>query len=204
MFTLTNRFDDKIEIEDEAYNLDLSFDNVLRILELFNDDEYPPYDRLLYAYEMLVIDGPEINDPETLDKIIYRTYKEALGIDFKDQTPQTERKVMDMYEDASYIYASFLQDYNIDLIEMQGKLHYKKFQALLNGLTEKTKLKEVIGIRTMEIPRSTKHNSKQRESIIKMKRAYRLKGSTDPHLVADKVDTMFDNLATFVTKQKGG
>ncbi len=40
-----------------------------------------------------------------------------------------------------------MQAYNIDLIEEQGKLHWKKFNALLSGLPDGTKFVEVMKIR---------------------------------------------------------
>lgn len=58
-----------------------------------------------------------------------------------------ERAPYDIRYDGDYIYASFLQAYNIDLFDVQGKLHWKKFNALLSGLPEGTKFMEVIKIR---------------------------------------------------------
>ncbi|MGC4441086.1 Gp15 family bacteriophage protein, partial [Streptococcus suis] len=45
--------------------------------------------------------------------------------------------------DGEYIFSSFMQAYRIDLIEEQGKLHWQKFNALLSGLPDGTKLVEV-------------------------------------------------------------
>lgn len=58
-----------------------------------------------------------------------------------------ERAPYDIRYDGDYIYSSFLQAYGIDLFDVQGKLHWKKFNALLSGLPEGTKLMEVIKIR---------------------------------------------------------
>ena len=58
-----------------------------------------------------------------------------------------EKAPYDIRYDGDYIYASFLQAYGIDLFDMQGKLHWRKFNALLSGLPEGTKLMEVIKIR---------------------------------------------------------
>lgn len=58
-----------------------------------------------------------------------------------------EQAPYDIRYDGDYIYASFLQAYGIDLFDVQGKLHWKKFNALLSGLPEGTKLMEVIKIR---------------------------------------------------------
>nr|DAE71390.1 MAG TPA: hypothetical protein [Caudoviricetes sp.] len=62
-----------------------------------------------------------------------------------DDTKQ--RAPYDIRYDGDYIYASFLQAYGIDLFDVQGKLHWKKFNALLSGLPEGTKFMEVIKIR---------------------------------------------------------
>ena len=58
-----------------------------------------------------------------------------------------EKAPYDIRYDGDYIYASFLQAYGIDLFDVQGKLHWKKFNALLSGLPEGTKFMEVIKIR---------------------------------------------------------
>lgn len=62
-----------------------------------------------------------------------------------DDTKQ--RAPYDIRYDGDYIYASFLQAYGIDLFDVQGELHWRKFNALLSGLPEGTKLMEVIKIR---------------------------------------------------------
>ena len=62
-----------------------------------------------------------------------------------DDTKQ--RAPYDIRYDGDYIYSSFLQAYGIDLFDMQGVLHWRKFNALLSGLPEGTKLMEVIKIR---------------------------------------------------------
>lgn len=49
--------------------------------------------------------------------------------------------------DSDYIYAAFLSQYNIDLIEIEY-LHYHKFKALLNGISKPTRLYEIMGYRT--------------------------------------------------------
>lgn len=60
--------------------------------------------------------------------------------------------VLDFEEDGDYIYASFMQEYGIDLIDVQGKLPWRKFLYLFNGLSADTKIKQVMRIREMEVP----------------------------------------------------
>ncbi|MCM1258797.1 MAG: bacteriophage Gp15 family protein [Roseburia sp.] len=48
--------------------------------------------------------------------------------------------------DGDYIYAAFLQQYGIDLIDKE--LHWHKFLALLHGITEDTKLGSIMAYRS--------------------------------------------------------
>ena len=56
---------------------------------------------------------------------------------------------LDYELDSDLIYAAFLGQYGIDLFEV-AELHWHKFLALLNGLNDSTKLREVMGYRCYE------------------------------------------------------
>ncbi|HDU1280237.1 TPA: hypothetical protein REU92_002791, partial [Listeria monocytogenes] len=77
-------------------------------------------------------------------------------------------------QDSDYIFASFLQDYNIDLIEVRGKLHWYKFRALFESLRDDTAIKSIMSIRQAELP-SGKGTEKERDALIKLKNHYKLK-----------------------------
>ena len=81
---------------------------------------------------------------------------------------------MDFEADSDYIYASFKQAYGMDLIRERGKLGWRNFCELLDGLPDKTKLKEVMRIRAMEVPEPTKYNQKERQNIMELKAYYAL------------------------------
>jgi len=65
-----------------------------------------------------------------------------------DESDKSKTDVIDYKGDGDYIYAAFLQQYGIDLIDVK-ELHWHKFKALLRGLT-KTKLNDIINIRLYE------------------------------------------------------
>lgn len=85
-----------------------------------------------------------------------------------------QQKLFDFEEDGEYIYASFMQDYGIDLVDMQGKLPWQRFIALFQGLSDNTKIKEVMRIRGMEIPEPTKTNRKEIQNLMELKTYYAL------------------------------
>lgn len=87
-----------------------------------------------------------------------------------DDTKQ--RAPYDIRFDGDYIYASFLQAYNMDLFDMQGKLHWRKFNALLSGLPEGTKLMEVIKIRKWKPQKGD--STEYKEEMRKLQKDYAL------------------------------
>lgn len=70
--------------------------------------------------------------------------------------------------DADLIYSAFLGQYGIDLIDVEY-LHWHKFLALLAGLSDDTRLREIMGYRCYE-------KSTEKEEIwrAKLKRAWEI------------------------------
>lgn len=87
-----------------------------------------------------------------------------------DDTKQ--RAPYDIRYDGGYIYASFLQAYGIDLFDVQGVLHWKKFNALLSGLPEGTKFMEVIKIRKWKPQKGD--SSEYKEEMRRLQKDYAL------------------------------
>lgn len=87
---------------------------------------------------------------------------------------QSPFPILDFEEDGDYIYASFMQDYGIDLVKEQGRLPWKKFLYLFNGLSADTKIKQVMRIREMEVPEFNGKNAKQIQEINELKSYYAL------------------------------
>ena len=88
-------------------------------------------------------------------------------------------RALDFEQDAGYILASFRQAYGIDLYAERGRLDWRVFIALFNGLPDDTKIREVMKIRAQKIPERTKHNSEQVDALVKAKMAYALRFSEE-------------------------
>lgn len=185
MFSLAYPLDEKAKIGDDTYSLDMSFDNIIRLIEMLGDDELDDAVKVVTGIEMLI--GEVKFDLETQGAIFQQLFekvisKEAVAspVDIKgNPMPKNkEERVYSLVEDAEYIYASFMQDYGIDLFEQQGKLHWEKFKALLGGLKADTKFKEVLQIRQMDLP-TGKGSAKEKKRVQEMKDAYKLKGNSE-------------------------
>jgi Bacteriophage Gp15 protein len=198
-FKLTDTFDDCFEYEGKVFHVDMAFDNILRLFELFDDPSISWWEKVLWGLEILIIEYDEWREKpfEEQFELFKFILREFLDIDL-DQPPEQQKKIMDYQKDAELIYASFFAVYKIDLFKMHGKLHWKKFQALLTHLPDDSKLKEVIGYRTMKIPSANQVSKEYRDHVIKMKRLYALENESS------NIDAVFDTLArTFKAQTKG-
>lgn len=106
--------------------------------------------------------------------LLEEIYKKCINVKKRPQTKKSALPVLDFEEDGDYIYASFMQEYGIDLIDQQGKLPWRKFLWLFNGLGADTKIKQVMHIREMEIPQFNGKNQKQIQEIQELKSYYAL------------------------------
>ena len=141
-----------------------AFDTVLEIQKLYREDELSDLEKVDQALRMLVVNNWNLSLFSVYEK--YELLKEITKMNIETKKRSSTKKnlvpILDFEDDGDYIYASFMHDYHIDLIDMQGKLPWKKFLYLFNGLSDKTKIKQVMKIRDMEMP---EHNGKNMKYI---------------------------------------
>lgn len=198
---LTDRVgEDVIEYKGREIRLRLYFDVVLRAFELLRDPHFTDAEKLEILLHMFAEDYRVVADLNPQEKLsIVNTIFDRFIIEGGEQG--SEKPPYDLEKDAEYIYASFMYDYGIDLFEQQGRLHWKKFKALLVGLSDESMFKRVVAIRTMEVPPPTKYNQKERRQIIELKRAF----SLDRAETVEEIDRKFDELAMMMKSwAKGG
>ncbi|MDM5436162.1 Gp15 family bacteriophage protein [Bacillus hominis] len=186
MFTLTERENDFYTWKGVRLELNMAFDNVILLLDLLTDEEVNEYARIDIALRMLVVERELLKqlDMEHKSMLFMDVLKAKLDIDLKtlmnnDNKEKEDEKlpelpIVDFKIDAERIFSSFLFDYNIDLIEQQGKMQWNKFLALFRNLSEKSPMGQALHYRTCEIPQKDKHNADERKRIKKMKELYEL------------------------------
>ena len=183
MLDLSRKLTDELVLDEDVYPMNISFNKVLKVIELINDDDieelYKPYLALQIFTD---VDFTQALTPEQATAIFKMIVLDLAGnpikskIRSKSQSEGTKR-LFSLKYDAEYIYSSFLQAYGIDLIDAQNSLHWKKFNALLNGLPSDTKFAEVLKIRSYK---PQKGDSKQyKESMRELKKEYALPDDFD-------------------------
>ena len=169
--------DDKpvVHFKEKWYRLDLSFDTVLLVHRLYEDECLDNEDKVNQALKLLVKSRFKLWLLGAYDcaKLLEEITRTHIAPKRRRKTSNCQ-KLMDFTYDADYIYASFRQAYGIDLVNECGRLSWHKFIDLLDGLPDKTKIKEVMRIRAMEVPTPTKTNRKEIQSIMELKSYYAL------------------------------
>lgn len=192
---LTDSYDvmsDTFEYRGIEVAVDLSYDVVLKVLELLSSDLDDLF-KVTQTLDLLVpfLDTGEMGFEERFELFEYllenflsdESSASEHTDDYGDDSPQ--EKVMDFDKDAELIYASFFHAYKIDLFNSCGKLHWRRFQALLTNLPEDTVLKQVIGYRVMEVPKKGEASDDYIKHVKRMKRLYSLDSQEDIQLTND-------------------
>ncbi|PHB88177.1 hypothetical protein COE98_20980 [Bacillus wiedmannii] len=186
MFKLTEREYDFYTWNGVRLELNLAFDNILLLFDLFEDESINEHLKTDIALNMLVVDKVDINqlDAERKSMLLLDILKDRLDIDLrllmkkkieeKEEEKAPTIPTVDFVVDAERIFSSFLFDYNVDLIEQQGKMQWNKFMALFRNLSNKSPMGQALHYRTCDIPPKDKTNGDERKRIKKMKEMYEL------------------------------
>ncbi|GAF14927.1 phage protein [Bacillus sp. JCM 19046] len=170
------------DYDEVKYSIDLAFDNVLDVFDVLSDKELRDHERAEICLELLMDQEFDRNNVIDLwnyvfDQFIHTKQKQLIEYDrlgnaLVVEEEEEHEKLMDLDQDAEFIFSSFIQAYGINLHEVQGKLHWHEFKALLNGLPNNTIMKRIIEIRAYE---PSKHDSSEyKQSMEKMKRRFAL------------------------------
>ncbi len=109
-------------------------------------------------------------------------------------------RALDFDLDAAYIFASFRQAYGVDLLKERGRLSWNQFLALFDGLPENTKIRQVMDIRTRELPVPTKYNQKEIGALRRLKACYALPGAGGENY-QDGLSKLFNALKSQAVKK---
>lgn len=180
--SIYREIDDEVFIDGKRYKINASFDRILKAIELSND-AFPGDVKikttaiLLFGDQLAefdVFEQKEILDivlPEYLDSKREVEFDDLGNVVPRPAQAEEEDKLLDINHDADAIFASFMQAYGINLQEEIGKLHWYEFKALLAGLPEKTRMREIISIRGYRKPNA---NESYHTQMMKLKEQYKL------------------------------
>ena len=120
------------------YPIDACFRTVLACIRINADPDRPALEKAYCVAKKFFLAHPPPDMWELFARFVAGS----------DEGDRDNEPVMDFEQDAAAIYASFWQQYGIDLL--QSELHWVAFRALLVGLTEDTCFGQRVRLRTMD------------------------------------------------------
>lgn len=149
-----------LTVDGMDYAIDPCFRTVLACLRVAGDPDRPELAKVLYLGKHFFCD----NIPPDMGELFA-----AFLMDGESPDDDGEQ-MMDFEFDAGAIYASFRQQYNINLLT--DDLHWYEFRALLSGLNDATPFGNRIKIRSMDV---NDVSEKDRPKLRKLKDTIALK-----------------------------
>ncbi len=119
---------------------------------------------------------PHIEQISNIEKAVedilwfYRCGKELANSSNNSKKNQNSQVYSYEFDD-NYIYSAFLQQYNIDLQDIEY-LHWWKFRSMFDGLSKDTKIIEIMGYRAIDL--RTVKDKEERKRLKKLKQLYSL------------------------------
>ncbi|EUJ47648.1 Gp15 family bacteriophage protein [Listeria fleischmannii] len=216
MLNLKCSLENSIMIGEIEYRANFSFDNVLKWIEIRDDETFSDEYKLLEGFRIFCGEVAEFDQNKIAAMIEIQNYlfhsngdtpeadrleeqkqvynnrdrdwliNHAKSFDITDLEDLTKAEIIerllapekeiaeksfDWDQDAEYIYAAFKEQYNVDLIDEQGKLHWLKFQAMFHSLNKDTYFSQIKNIREMDVPTDPEAATK----VLEAKASYQIK-----------------------------
>ena len=178
MLSLTQDPLNEVIFNGKSYHLDLAFDTVLQYLQLSSDGDLSKEEKAEYAITLFLDEQDLPNDPEFYELIFKAVNEEITADPYGNNMPNSNPfglapiKYFDYVQDAEAIFASFMSEYHINLLEQRGKMHWREFKALFNGLSENSYMQRIISIRQRDL--SDVEDGKMRQQLTDAKSYYAL------------------------------
>ena len=96
-----------------------AFDTVLEIQRLYKEEDLTDFEKVEQALKMLIKNSWNLRlfSPGEKVKLLEEISKRYIETKKRPQIRKSALPVLDFEEDGDYVYASFMQDYGIDLID---------------------------------------------------------------------------------------
>lgn len=171
---LLEQLPDKVKIDGAEYLVNSDFRAIILIDQIMHDKELSDTDRILSALNVFYMEEAPEQTTQAIEKLVwfFRCGREPDEQEKRRGRFQRHTRAIDYSVDSRLIWAAFLQEYQIDLTQPMN-LHWWKFCALMENLSDTCKLSKVMMYRTVD----TSGMSKQQKNFYaKMRKKYELKG----------------------------
>lgn len=161
-----------IELTTGVFELNYSFDNVLRWFDLV-DSDLPDEAKAFRTFLMFVgaVDATDADVAAVFKRVSEDVSHHPYGNTVESEPVGKWDRAFDFELDAGAIYASFWQTYHINLLKEKGKMSWFEFKALLDGLDQDSIFERIIRIRKADL---SEYKGKQLNEMVDCKEYYSL------------------------------
>lgn len=184
---LTDNLPESVNINGAEIQINTDFRISLQF-EMLIQSDIPDNEKILKALRLYYPRIPE-NTEAAVDGIIEFYSGNPDKNCCKSSSHQKNKPVYSFEYDAGYIYAAFMQAYNIDLTAV--KMHWYKFRALFRALPDTTEFVKIMGYRSVQITADMPKT--QQQHYRKLKKIYALPHSESERKIQNELEQALMN-----------
>lgn len=164
MNMIVNRLSDILESRVGKIEFNTDFRISIMFELLMQEDSISEQNKIMQSLRLYY---PRLEQITNVNKAIedviwfYRCGKELANSNKKTKNAKQGKQIYSYEFDDDYIFSAFMQQYKVDLQEIKY-LHWWKFKAMFEGLSENTKMAEIMGYRAMDISKIKDKEEKKR------------------------------------------
>ncbi len=179
----------EVNIEGEDYKINSDFRTSILFELLMQDNSVSEEDKIIQALELYYPILPkDLN--QAIEKILwfYRCGKDE--VETKNKGTGKSTNVYSFDYDDDYIYSAFLDQYGVDLQDVEY-LHWWKFKAMFRGLKEDNEIVKIMGYRAMDVNKIK--DKEQKAHYTKMQELYKVPIAKDERNKLDEINNILLN-----------
>ncbi|MBO0555286.1 hypothetical protein EXQ41_04270 [Clostridium botulinum] len=178
-----------IEIEDVEYEINSDFRTSILFELLMQDNELSEEDKIMQALQLYYPVIPS-NINEAVEQMLwfYRCGKDIIPSKGTGKGKSTQ--IYNFEYDDDYIYSAFLDQYRIDLQDIEY-LHWWKFKAMFKALKEDNEIVKIMGYRSMDL--SKIKDKEEKNYYRKMQELYKIPINKDEKDKLEEINNILLN-----------
>ncbi|MDR1801895.1 MAG: bacteriophage Gp15 family protein [Lachnospiraceae bacterium] len=190
---LLNKLPESVMIDDKEYAINTDFRVALEFERLTEELQEQDETALLIAALALFFGS---NLPSNIQGAVDSMLWFYSGGKTPKRSQKEHKRILDFEYDSDYIYAAFLDQYRIDLTEIEY-MHWWKFRAMFMALREDIEVVKIMGYRALDT-RNLK--GEQKKHYERLKKAYAL--PRKQMVLTEEEKALNDELAEAARKAK--
>lgn len=173
-----------VNIDNKDYEINSDFRTSILFELLMQDGTIEEDDKILMALQLYYPDIPE-NIKKAIEQMLwfYRCGKDVSSSKGNGKSKGVTQIYSFEYDD-DYIYSAFLDQYNIDLQDIEY-LHWWKFKAMFKALKDDNMIVKIMGYRSMDL--SKVKDKEQKAYYKRMQKLYEIPISKDEQNKLDDI-----------------